>query len=141
MATRSEDASDQPQQQPIETAKQAGGMDREGEVEVEGKAPVHDASSAGIKAPVVAQAQAQTKAELSKVADTLRDDAKEGTIGDAASATPGLHMHSVYEAIPVCCAHRVARTRHTLRDIVHVQSIDTETRLSCICSTHLLSSS
>ena len=82
MATRSEDASDQPQQQPIETAKQAGGMDREGEVEVEGKAPVHDASSAGIKAPVVAQAQAQTKAELSKVADTLRDDAKEGTTID-----------------------------------------------------------
>lgn len=79
MASRSTEdlASDE---QPVETTKQAGGVDGEGGGEEEGKAPVHDATSASHSAP--ASAQVQTKVELSKVADTLREDAKEGTSAD-----------------------------------------------------------
>lgn len=42
------------------------------------KAPVHDASSAAHKSP--AAAQAQTKADLAKAAQTLKQDAAEGEV-------------------------------------------------------------
>lgn len=59
------------------------GGEVEVEIEVEVKAPVHDASSAGHhKAP--AATQAQTKADLAKVAQTLKQDAAEGEISPAA---------------------------------------------------------
>lgn len=79
MASRSTEdlASDEQPVVETETTKQAGGIDWEVGGEAEGKAPVHDASSAGHSAPTAAQVQ--TKVELSKVADTLREDAKEGT--------------------------------------------------------------
>lgn len=83
MATRSTDASED---QPVETSTTSGkkaeaiepaGADGDGEVEAEGKAPAHDASDAGQKASTTA-VQAQNKAELAKVARTLREDAVEG---------------------------------------------------------------
>lgn len=80
MATRSTDASEDPVDTTpgkTEPTKQDG-ADEAGEVEAEaeGKAPVHDASDTGRKAPTAMQAQ--NKAELAKVAQTLREDAAEG---------------------------------------------------------------
>lgn len=78
MATRSTDASDD---HPVDTSSKAepikqAGADGGGEVEVEGKAPVHDASDTGHKAPTAMQSQ--NKADLAKVAQRLREDATEG---------------------------------------------------------------
>lgn len=82
MTVRSTDASeDQPVESSsskVEAVKQAG-TDGDGEVEGEGAAPVHDASSAVLKAPTAMKAQ--DKVELTKVAQTLREDAAEGERG------------------------------------------------------------
>jgi len=98
MASRSaEDLASEEQQQPVvETTKQAGGVDGEGGLGGEGKAPVHDASSAGHTA--------QTKVELSKVADTLREDAKEGAtifaVNDIAGGTQLLLGYASSTTVP-----------------------------------------
>lgn len=49
------------------------------EADAEGKAPVHNASNAAQKAAPEA-VQSQSKADLEKVAQTLREDASEGEI-------------------------------------------------------------
>lgn len=91
MATRSTDA----------VIKQVeAGTDGEGEVEVEGKAPVHDASSAGHKVPTAVQAQ--DKAELAKVAQKLREDATEG---EREKETP---QHAVLRIIITTTTRRTA---------------------------------
>eukprot|EP00903_Cladosiphon_okamuranus_P013695 g12752.t1 len=63
---------------PAQPTNQAGEGGRGGEMEGEGKAPVHDASDAGqnkLKAPTAMQAH--NMVELAKVTQTLREDAAE----------------------------------------------------------------
>lgn len=63
---------------PGELAQHHGEEEQEGDIGAEIKAPVHDASSAAHKSP--AAAQAQTKADLAKAAQTLKQDAAEGEV-------------------------------------------------------------
>lgn len=55
----------------------------DGKGQLEEKAPVHDASTADHTVP--AALQAKTKADLAKVAQTLREDATEGQTASSSS--------------------------------------------------------
>lgn len=122
------------EEEPVDSSSKAEATeqaetDEEVEVEPEGKAPAHDASNDGHKAPTVVQAQ--DKAELAKVAQTLREDATEGETttcpaGMMYCASPGtltdMHVKSyrdAYTAGSCCC---VQSTREYLKSTVLVNS-------------------